>query len=67
MVAEYHGPHKARGYGRCSAGGPGCASVSGCALNLAPGANTTIPRLDLLDGSRGLFVSKQMFAKPLKC
>ena len=29
-------------------------------------ANTTIPRLDLLDGSRGLFLSKQMFAKPLE-
>ena len=28
-------------------------------------ANTTIPRLDLVDGSRGLFLSKQMFAKPL--
>ena len=28
--------------------------------------NTTIPRLDLLDGSRGLFLSKQMFAKPLE-
>ena len=29
-------------------------------------ANTTIPRLDLLDGSRGLFLSKRMFAKPLE-
>ena len=29
-------------------------------------ANTTIPRLDVLDGSRGLFRSKQMFAKPLE-
>lgn len=29
-------------------------------------ANTTIPRLDVLDGSRGLFLSKQMFAKPLE-
>jgi predicted permease len=29
-------------------------------------SNTTIPRLDLQDGSRGLFVSKQMFAKPLE-
>lgn len=29
-------------------------------------ANTTIPRLDLLDGSRGLYVSKQIFAKPLE-
>jgi predicted permease len=33
---------------------------------LRPDANTTIPRLDLLDGSRGLFLSKQMFAKPLE-
>ncbi len=32
---------------------------------LHPAANTTIPRLDLLDGSRGLFLSKQLFAKPL--
>jgi predicted permease len=29
-------------------------------------ANTTIPRLDVLDGSRGLFRSKQMFARPLE-
>jgi len=29
-------------------------------------ANTTIPRLVLQDGSRGLFLSKQMFAKPLE-
>jgi predicted permease len=29
-------------------------------------ANTTIPRLDVLDGSRGLFRSKQMFAKPVE-
>lgn len=28
-------------------------------------ANTTIPRLTLLDGSRGLFLSKSMFAKPV--
>jgi predicted permease len=34
--------------------------------SLRPDANTTIPRLDLLDGSRGLFLSKQMFAKPLE-
>jgi predicted permease len=33
---------------------------------LRPDVNTTIPRLDLLDGSRGLFLSKQMFAKPLE-
>jgi predicted permease len=33
---------------------------------LRPDANTTIPRLDLLDGSRGLFLSKQMFAKPIE-
>jgi predicted permease len=33
---------------------------------LRPDANTTIPRLDVQDGSRGLFLSKQMFAKPLK-
>lgn len=33
---------------------------------LHPDANTTIPRLNLLDGSRGLFLSKQMFAKPLE-
>ena len=29
-------------------------------------AKSTIPRLDLLDGSRGLFLSKQMFGKPLE-
>ena len=29
-------------------------------------ANTTIPRLDVQDGSRGLFLSRQMFAKPLE-
>jgi predicted permease len=29
-------------------------------------ADTTIPRLDVLDGSRGLFRSKQMFAKPVE-
>jgi len=34
--------------------------------SLRPDANTTIPRLDLLDGSRGLFLSKQLFAKPLE-
>ena len=33
---------------------------------LHPDANTTIPRLDLLDGSRGLFFSKRVFAKPLE-
>jgi predicted permease len=33
---------------------------------LNPDKNTTIPRLGLLDGSRGLFLSKQMFAKPLE-
>ena len=33
---------------------------------LNPDANTTIPRLDLLDGSRGLFLSKQLFAKPIE-
>ena len=34
--------------------------------SLRPDAKTTIPRLDLLDGSRGLFLSKQMFAEPLE-
>jgi predicted permease len=34
--------------------------------SLRPDANTTIPRLHLLDGSRGLFLSKQLFAKPLE-
>jgi predicted permease len=34
--------------------------------SLNPDANTTIPRLDLVDGSRGLFLSKQMFEKPLE-
>jgi predicted permease len=29
-------------------------------------ANTTMPRLNLLNGSRGLFLSGQMFAKPLE-
>jgi predicted permease len=33
---------------------------------LHPDSNTTIPRLDVQDGSRGLFLSKQMFAKPLE-
>ena len=33
---------------------------------LRPDANTTVPRLDLLDGSRGLFLSKQMFERPLE-
>ncbi|MGB2621680.1 MAG: ABC transporter permease [Candidatus Acidiferrum sp.] len=33
--------------------------------NLQPGASRTIPRLDVQDGSRGLFVSKQTFARPL--
>jgi predicted permease len=32
---------------------------------LKPDSNSTIPRLDLLDGSRGLFVSKQTFGKPV--
>ena len=39
------------------------AAVVRSTLNLD--AYTTIPRLDLLDGSRGLFLSKQMFAKPV--
>ena len=29
-------------------------------------ANTTIPRLDLVDGSRGLYLSEQIFEKPLE-
>ncbi|MGB6827492.1 MAG: ABC transporter permease [Terracidiphilus sp.] len=33
--------------------------------NLQPGASRTIPRLDVQDGSRGLFVSKQTFARPV--
>ena len=33
---------------------------------LKPGAKDTIPRLDLVDGSRGLFLSKDMFGKPLE-
>ena len=33
---------------------------------LRPDKNMSIPRLDLLDGSRGLFLSKQVFAKPLE-
>src|SRR6202453_3891035 len=33
--------------------------------NLQPGGSRTIPRLDVRDGSRGLFVSKQTFAKPV--
>jgi predicted permease len=33
--------------------------------SLHPEGNTTIPRLNLLDGSRGLFLSKSMFAKPV--
>jgi predicted permease len=33
--------------------------------SLHPDGNTTIPRLTLLDGSRGLFLSKGMFAKPV--
>jgi predicted permease len=32
---------------------------------LQPGASRTIPRLDVQDGSRGLFVSKQTFARPV--
>jgi predicted permease len=34
--------------------------------SLEPDAKTTIPRLDLRDGSRGLFLSQQMFATPLE-
>jgi predicted permease len=34
--------------------------------SLRPDANTTIPRLTVLDGSRGLFRSKQIFAKPVE-
>ncbi|HEV2399722.1 MAG TPA: ABC transporter permease [Candidatus Sulfotelmatobacter sp.] len=33
--------------------------------SLHPDANTTIPHLNLLDGSRGLFLSKGLFAKPV--
>jgi predicted permease len=33
--------------------------------SLHPKGNTTIPRLNLVDGSRGLFLSKGMFAKPV--
>ena len=33
--------------------------------NLQPGTSRTIPRLDVQDGSRGLFVSKQTFARPV--
>jgi len=33
--------------------------------SLKPGAGNTIPRLDVQDGSRGLFVSKRAFAKPV--
>jgi predicted permease len=33
--------------------------------SLEPSTNMTIPRLDVEDGSRGLFLSKQMFAKPV--
>jgi predicted permease len=33
---------------------------------LKPGAKDTIPRLNLADGSRGLFLSKDMFGKPLE-
>jgi predicted permease len=33
--------------------------------SLTPDKDMTIPRLGLLDGSRGLFLSKQMFAEPL--
>jgi len=41
-------------------------SLSAVVLStLNPDKNTTVPRLTLLDGSRGLFLSKAMFAKPL--
>src|SRR5215472_4705898 len=41
-------------------------SLSAVVLStLNPDKNTTVPRLTLLDGSRGLFLSKTMFAKPL--
>lgn len=33
---------------------------------LRPDGNTTFPRLDLLDGSRGLFLSKSTFARPIE-
>lgn len=33
--------------------------------DLQPGASRTIPRLDVQDGSRGLFVSKHTFARPV--
>lgn len=33
--------------------------------NLQPGASRKIPRLDVQDRSRGLFVSKQTFARPV--
>jgi hypothetical protein len=33
--------------------------------NLQPGASRTIPKLEVQDGSRGLFVSKQTFARPV--
>jgi predicted lysophospholipase L1 biosynthesis ABC-type transport system permease subunit len=33
---------------------------------LKPGAKDTVPRLNLVDGSRGLFVSKDTFGKPLE-
>jgi len=42
-------------------------SLSAVVLStLNPDKNATIPRLTLLDGSRGLFLSKAMFAKPLE-
>ncbi|HTS06710.1 MAG TPA: ABC transporter permease [Candidatus Eisenbacteria bacterium] len=33
--------------------------------SLHPDGNTTVPHINLLDGSRGLFLSKGMFAKPV--
>jgi predicted permease len=33
--------------------------------SLQPGADRTIPKLDVQDGSRGLFVTKQTFARPV--
>ena len=68
VVAEHHGPGEARGLGRGSAGGILSRALwrRWCAQNRAAMASSrTIPRLDVQDGSRGLFVSKQTFARPV--
>ncbi len=61
-----HGPDQARSFRRAGAGGAQCfARPRRFSPQCGRDSADTMPRLGLVDGSRGLFLTRQFFGKPI--